>query len=95
MFQPDSRYADIEQATTTGPDGRPVAYKRRRFLPQGASLPLLVETTAVPGERVDLLASRTLGYPEHFWRICDANDVMGPEELLEPDRRVRVPVPQP
>ena len=31
------------------PDGRAVAYKRRRFLPQGATLPLLVEVDGRPG----------------------------------------------
>jgi hypothetical protein len=95
MFQPDSRYAAIEQATIRTPDGRSVAYKRRRFVPPGESMPLLVEVTAAQGERIDLVANRTLGNPEQFWRICDANDVLDPAELLEPGRRIRIPVPQP
>jgi hypothetical protein len=96
MFEPDSRYARIPQATQIMPDGRPVAYKRRRFLPQGSSLRTLAEVTPAQGERVDVLTHRTLGNPEHFWRVCDANDVLDPAELTEiPGRPVRIPVPEP
>jgi hypothetical protein len=96
MFEQDSRYAPIDQTTITLPDGRTVAYKRRRFVPQGASLPLLAEVIVVDGERIDVLTNRTLGNPEHFWRICDANDAMDPAEVVdEPGRAVRIPVPQP
>lgn len=95
MFEPDSRYALIAQATTTMPDGRVIAYKRRRFLPQGGSMRLLAEVTVAQGDRIDVLTNRTLGNPEHFWRICDANDVIDPAELTEqPGRLVRIPVPQ-
>ena len=94
MFEQDSRYAPIDQATITLPDGRTVAYKRRRFVPQGASLPLLAEVIVVDGERIDVLTNRTLGNPEHFWRICDANDALRPEELIEePGKLVDIPLP--
>jgi hypothetical protein len=96
MFQPTSRYYAIETASLTMPDGRIVTYKRRRFLPHGRDLPLLAEVTLQPGERLDLLAARTLGDPEAFWRICDANDAIDPAELtVEAGRVLRVPVPQP
>jgi len=96
MFQPTSRYYAIETASLTMPEGRIVTYKRRRFLPHGRDLPLLAEVTLQPGERLDLLAARTLGDPEAFWRICDANDAIDPAELtVEVGRVLRVPVPQP
>jgi hypothetical protein len=96
MFDPTSRYYSIPTATLTLPDGRVVTYKRRRFLPPGADLPLLAEVIVQPGERLDLLAARTLGDPEQFWRICDANDAIDPTDLAaEPGRLLRVPVPQP
>jgi hypothetical protein len=96
MFEPTSRYAEIETAMLTLPDGRTVAYKRRRFLPQGEDLPLLVEVAVAQGERIDLIASRTLGDPEQFWRVGDANNAMDPFDLTaEPGRFVRVPHPQP
>lgn len=95
MFEPSSRYAAIETTTLEQPDGRTVAYKRRRFLPRGSSMPLLIEVTVAQGDRLDLITATTLGDPEQFWRICDANDAMHPAELTAmPGRRLRVAVPQ-
>lgn len=95
MFDHTSRYYRIETATYTTRDGRTISYKRRRFLPQGERLPLLVEVTVTDGDRLDLIANRTLGNPEQFWRICDANNAMNPFDLVaEPGRVVRVAVPQ-
>ena len=34
-FQPTSRYYNLETAQFATPDGRVLAYKRRRFLPAG------------------------------------------------------------
>ena len=95
MFEPTSRYYAIPTATHTAADGREVAYKRRRVLPRGGSLPLLVEVQVAQGDRLDLIAARTLGDPEQFWRVCDANDAMNPADLTaEVGRTLRVPVPQ-
>ena len=41
MFEPNSRYYNLETATLTTAEGEEIAYKRRRFLPQGGDLPLL------------------------------------------------------
>ena len=96
MFDPDSRYARLSTATRMEADGRVVSYVRRRFLPQGSSLPLLVEVQVAQGDRLDLIAYRTLGDPTHSWRICDANDAMDPADLTaDLGRSLRVPVPQP
>jgi hypothetical protein len=70
-------------------------YWKRRFLPAGDTLPLLVEVTVTEGDRLDLIAARTIGDPEQFWRICDANDALNPFDLAEePGRILRVPIPQ-
>ncbi len=96
MFEPTSRYFTIETAQLTLPDGRMLSYKRRRFLPQGKDLPLLGEVTVGSDERLDVLTARALDDPEQFWRLCDANDAMHPDELTaEPGRTLRVPLPQP
>jgi len=94
MFDSDSRYADIEDAVLVTPDGREVSYKRRRFLPQGAKLPLLVEVTAREGEHLDLVTARTLGEATQWWRVADANNAMHPEDLETPGRTLRVPLPR-
>ena len=96
MFTFTSRYYNLETIKLTLPDGRVVAYKRRRFLPQGELMPLLTEVTVTQGDRLDLITARTLGDPEHFWRVADANNAMNPFDLTaEIGRRLRVPVPQP
>ena len=95
MFESTSRYATIETATITMPDGRIVAYKRRRFLPSGETMPLLVEVTVTAGDRLDTITAHALGDPEQYWRVCDANNCMNPVELTtEPGQTVRIPVPQ-
>ena len=95
-FTPNSRYADIPIRIYRQPDGRAVPYVSRRFSPQGSTLPLLQETATVEGDRLDLIATRTIGDPEQYWRICDANDAMNPVDLILPvGRRLRVPVPYP
>lgn len=96
MFDLTSRYAALETAPYTTPDGqRELAYKRRRFLPQGDTMPLLVEVTVSDGDRLDLIAARTIGAPEQFWRIADANNAMNPTDLTTtPGDVLRVPIPQ-
>jgi hypothetical protein len=99
MFDHTSRYYQLPVATIDLPDGRTVSYVRRRFLPQGAALPLLAEVAVAQGERIDLVSNRTLGDPLAYWRICDANNAMDPVALAEesagvPGRLLRVPLPQ-
>jgi hypothetical protein len=96
MFDPASRYYNLESAEFTLPTGDKVTYKRRRLLPAGELLPLLVEVSVQPGERLDLIANRVLGDPLQFWRIADANNAMNPQDLTaEAGASLRVPVPQP
>ena len=95
MFDHTSRYYGLDIGTWQLPDGRTVSYVRRRFLPQGTDLPLLVEVAVAQRERIDLLAYRTLGDPLAYWRVCDANNAMDPQELTaQPGRMLRVPLPQ-
>ena len=95
MFEHTSRYFTIETVTLADARGRVIAYKRRRFLPGGEDMPLLTEVVVTQGDRLDLITARSLGDPEQFWRVCDANDAMSPFELTdEVGRRLRVPVPQ-
>jgi hypothetical protein len=86
MFEPTSRYYGIEtvKMTVSGDEGpRVISYKRRRIIPSGETMITLGEHTVTQGDRLDNLAARYVGDPEQFWRICDANDVLRPEELTE------------
>jgi hypothetical protein len=93
-FPPQSRYSGVETAAYTGPDGKVVAYLRRRFIPAAERFALLQEHAVRQGERLDQLTARYLGDPEQFWRVCDANAAMRPEELEEEGRRVRITLPE-
>ena len=95
MFDPKSRYYSLATAQATLPDGRTVTYVRRRFLPQGNEMALLGELTVNRDDRLDLITANTLGDPEQFWRICDANNAMHPADLTAISGQVlRIPLPQ-
>jgi hypothetical protein len=94
MFPTTSRYHEIETAQYTTPDGRPYVYLRRRFLPTAGPTTVLAEHVVAQGERLDNITALYLGDPEQFWRLCDANGAMHPEELTaEVGRRLRIPMP--
>ncbi len=82
-FPDNSRYHGIEIATLEREGGEPIAYLKRRFVPPPERFSVLQEHTVVEGDRVDNLAAQYLGDPELYWRLCDANGVMQPDELTE------------
>ncbi|MCL4436291.1 MAG: hypothetical protein M1503_02865 [Thaumarchaeota archaeon] len=81
MFETTSRYADIENTSLVTKNGEEIAYKKRRFLPDGSKMTLLQEVQVTAGDRLDRISARIIGDPEQYWRICDANNVMHPLEL--------------
>ena len=94
-FPPTSRYHGLETAQWTRPDGQPVTYVRRRFVPPPERFALLQEHIVVDGDRLDNLAARYLGDPEQYWRLCDANGAMRPDALIEqPGEVLRVTLPE-
>jgi hypothetical protein len=94
-FQPTSRYFGIETATIETPDGKTVIYLKRRFVPSPERFSLLQEHVVTQGERLDNITARYLGDPEQFWRVCDANGAMRPDELTETiGRRLRITLPE-
>lgn len=96
MPDPASRYAACETASFLREDGKEVRYLRRRFLPQPGAMQTLTQVRVQPGERLDLVATRTLGDPLQYWQLCDANAATRPNELVErPDAMLRVPLPRP
>jgi hypothetical protein len=100
MFDANSRYAKVEEATIAVADGggepRTVRYKRRRFIPQGEGAVVLLEHTVRDGDRLDNITARYLGDPTQFWRVCDANGAVRPDELTEvAGRRIKIAMPSP
>ena len=97
MFDSTSRYFSLPTTTITVPDPddgtREVRYVKRRIIPSGESMTTLVEHTFVEGERLDLITARYLGDPTQFWRVCDANNVVQPEELEVTGRTIDIAMP--
>lgn len=94
-FPNTSRYSGIETATLETADRRTLTYLRRRFVPPPERFTLLQEHTVTEGERLDNLAAQYLGDPEQFWRLCDANGVLRPDDLTNTiGRRLRITLPE-
>ena len=90
-----SRYYSSEMAELQLPGGKSVVYLRRRFVPQPERFQLLQLHTVSEGERLDNITARYLGDPEQFWRVCDANNAMRPDELTETiGRKLRITLPE-
>lgn len=94
-FPANSRYQYVETAKLTRADGSEVVYLKRRFVPQPERFTLLQEHAVVEGDRLDNVTARYLSDPEQFWRVCDANRAMRPDELTEEiGRRLRITMPE-
>ncbi len=89
-----SRYYLIGTNTLNLPDGKHIVYLRRRFLPQPEGFSALFLHTVVEGERLDIIAAQDLGDAELFWRLCDANRAMLPEELETVGTRLLITLPE-
>ena len=83
LFASNSRYFGIGTATCQQAGRQPVVYLLRRFLPQPSSFQVVQRHTVVAGERLDHIAAQFLGDPTLFWRLCDANNAMRPDELTQ------------
>jgi hypothetical protein len=98
MFDFTSRYYAIENATFVDPAGRTIVYKRRRFVPRASDSQTIAEIPLDQADRLDLLTARSIGIPELYWQLCDANNAMNPFDLTADDmigRTLRLPQPQP
>lgn len=94
-FSFNSRYYAVETAKQETGDGKIIVYLRRRFIPQPERFTLLQEHLVTQGERLDNLTANYLTDPEQFWRVCDANRAMRPDELTENvGRRLRITLPE-
>jgi hypothetical protein len=95
VFPANSRYNKVAVTSLTMPDGTEVAYLKRRFVPLPENFATLQLYTVTEGERLDQIAAKFLGDPEQFWRLCDANGAVRPNELLEPiGRTIRITLPE-
>ncbi len=87
MFSATSRYAGVADGVYRDANGREFAYKLLRITPDA---PALLLHTVVQEDRLDLIANTYYTDPEQFWRVCDANDAMRPDDLLQVGSQLKI-----
>lgn len=93
-FAANSRYFALATTRFEAADGTQIVHLKRRFIPPAERFALLQEHLVREGDRLDRIAFSYLGDAELFWRICDANAAVRPDELTEePGRRLRITLP--
>ena len=88
MFVKGSRYEKVPTLSLTDSEGRVIAFKATRFIPP---TPATVGHQVVDGERLDLIAWQHFRDPLRFWRICDANLALWPDDLLDEAAVLKIP----
>lgn len=88
MFFKGSRYEKVPTRTFTDASGRVITYKSTRFIPATSALQGHLVTS---DERLDHIAWQHYRDAERYWRICDANTAVWPDDLLEPGVVLAVP----
>ena len=94
-FPPNSRYHATPVSELELPDGRTVTHLSRRIVPPPEAFAAVREHVVAQGDRLDLISAAALGDAELYWRLCDANAALRPDELTETiGRRIRIPLPE-
>ena len=89
MLFKGSRYATIPVERLDDANGRTVRYLRMRVIPD---TPAFAGHVVDASERLDHIAFRHFRDTERFWRICDANVALRPDDLVAtPGRALRIP----
>lgn len=94
MFPVTSRYYGIAVETLEVSPDRTIAYLSRRFLPLQQNVVVMAEHTVTQGDRLDNITARYLSDPEQFWRVCDSNNAMRPDDLVVVGHTLQIALPQ-
>jgi hypothetical protein len=81
LFDQQSRYYRLRVASLATADGGTISYVSRRFIPRPESFAVLQRHRVIQGERVDVVAAQAYGDPLLYWRLCDANLALRPEDV--------------
>lgn len=94
-FPITSRYYNSETGQIVTRGGKTIVYLRRRRVPQPEEFVTLAEHRVIESGRLDNITAEYIGDPEQFWRLCDANNALEPDELEEPvGRTIRITLPE-
>jgi hypothetical protein len=88
VFFKGSRYEKIPTATCVDASGHTIAYVTTRYI---APTVAFIGHSVTDGERLDLIAYQYYRDSERFWRICDGNLAMWPEEILAIGATIAIP----
>ena len=88
MFFKGSRYEKVPETTITVATGRVISYKTTRFIIDPLAI---VGHLVTNDERLDHIAWQHFRDAERFWRICDANRALWPDDLLDEATVLRIP----
>jgi hypothetical protein len=88
MFFKGSRYEKVPDAALVDDWGRTIRYKTVRYITDPVAV---VGHRVGNGERLDHIAWQHYRDAERFWRICDANRALWPDDLLEEAAVLRIP----
>jgi hypothetical protein len=83
-----SRYEKVARRTYVDESGRVITYTATRLI---ADTPPLVGHRVVQDERLDHIAWQQYRDAQRFWRICDANLALWPDDILEQGRVIGIP----
>jgi|SoiMethySBSTD1v2_1073268.scaffolds.fasta_scaffold2707313_2 hypothetical protein len=92
MFFNGSRYQKMSTYDTMDAQGRAV---KAVVLPLPTQPRVAAEYVLRERQRLDLLAAQFLENATAFWRLCDVNNVMHPDELRVTGKRILIPVREP
>lgn len=94
-FSSTSRYSAVKTKTIKNDKGAEIVYIKRRFIPPPEHFSVLQIHTVQEGDRLDNVTNLHLGDPEQFWRVCDANGAMHPDELTETSgSKIKITLPE-
>lgn len=95
IFEPSSRYHGKPLTSSVSFDGETIIHTTRRFIPAPEHFSLLQFHFVEQGDRLDNIAHKYLGDAQQYWKLCDANRVDKPDELVEDvGSAIRITLPE-
>lgn len=85
-FPLNSRYHGLPTSEYVSQGDRRIMYLQRRFLPRSDAFQTIQFHSLSDGDRLDLIAASYFGDSLLYWRLCDSNGAMRPEDLLARDQ---------
>lgn len=94
-FEPTSRYYGKQLTSSVTIEGEIVIHTTRRFVPPPENFSFLQFHFVEQGDRLDNITYKYLADPQQFWKLCDANRVDKPDDLVAAvGNAIRITLPE-